>query len=234
MGAVYRARDERTSREVALKLIAPELARDPVFLERFRREARAAASVRHEGVVGVHDVGEALGQVYLALELVEGGSLGARLARGPLAWREAAPLFADVARALGAIHEAGLVHRDLKPENILLDREGRPKVSDFGLVKRAGPSESLSGSLTTEGEVVGTPRYMAPEQLDPLARVTASTDLYALGVTLFAALAGRPPFLKDGIALVKQHTSEPAPSLASAVAGVPARLSALVASLHAY
>jgi serine/threonine-protein kinase len=231
MGAVYRAVDERTSTPVALKVLLPELASNDAFLERFRREGRLAAAVRHENVVALLDSGESRGSLYLVLEFVPGGSLEARLKSGPLPWREAATLGAGIARGLAAIHAAGLVHRDLKPENVLLDGEGRPKIADLGIARRTG--EARSQALTKTGELMGTYEYMAPEQANGARDVGPAADLYALGGTLFALLAGRPPFEGQGITLIKKHVVDKPPSASAVEASVPAELDALITRLLA-
>jgi serine/threonine-protein kinase len=229
MGAVYRAVDERTSTPVALKVVLPELASDEAFLERFRREGRLAAAVRHENVVALLDSGESRGSLYLVLEFVPGGSLKARLKTGPLPWREVASLGAGIARGLASLHAAGLVHRDLKPDNVLLDERGHPKIADLGLARRA--DGAVSQALTKTGELVGTFEYMAPEQANAAGNVDARADLYALGATLYALLAGRPPFVGSGLGLVKKHLFEAPAPLRSIEIELPRELDALVLRL---
>jgi len=193
MGTVWRARDPQGGRLVALKLIAVPHAADPDVLERFRIEARATARLKHPHVVAVIDGGFEGPYPYLALELVEGESLAARLGRqGPLPERQAARLVAKVARGVAAAHAVGVLHRDLKPENVLVDREGEPRLTDFGLARELWRGER---GLTVTGEVLGTPATMAPEQAmgDPRA-IGPAADVYGLGALLYAALTGRPPF----------------------------------------
>ena len=189
MGVVYRARQIRLNRLVALKMIRGGRAGD-VQLERFRIETEAVAHLRHPNVVQIYDVGEAGGLPFCALELLEGGTLAQRLAGTPRPAREAAELAAALARAVHAAHQAGIVHRDLKPSNVLFDRDGTPKVTDFGLAKRI---EDDSGHTAT-GQVLGTPSYMAPEQArGQNAAVGPPADVYALGAVLYEMLTGRPP-----------------------------------------
>jgi serine/threonine protein kinase len=226
MGAVHEAEDPEVGRRVALKVLAPG---DDAFIERFRREAKLAAAVRHANVATLHASGEHEGQPYLVFELVEGGSLGDRLKRGALPWDEAARLASGVARGLAAIHAAGLVHRDVKPANVLLDSEGRPKLADFGLARRIGGLESEA--LTRTGEILGTFEFVAPEQIESARTVDARTDLYALGALLHALVAGAPPFSGTAPELMKHHLIDAPPALRSLAPETPARLERLVLAL---
>jgi serine/threonine protein kinase/WD40 repeat protein len=191
MGAVYLAHDTRLGRPVALKV--PRLAglgADAV--ERFRREGRAAAALRHPNICPVYDVGEVNGAPFLAMAYVEGQTLAERARAGPLAPAEAAALVGTLARALAVAHKAGVVHRDLKPANVMVGPDGQPVVMDFGLA-RLGDGEA--DRLTGTGDVLGTPAYMAPEQVDRAAGpVGPATDVYGLGAVLYELLTGRPPF----------------------------------------
>jgi tetratricopeptide (TPR) repeat protein len=214
---VYRAYDTRLRREVALKTL-PGVA-GAETLERFRREARAVARVRHPGIVSLYGAEVLDGTLVLALELVTGGSLRSRLAdRGPLAEREAAALVRDLALAVAAAHKDGIVHRDIKPANVLLDADGRPRLADFGLAQDVDATE-----LTGTGDVLGTPAYMSPEQARGHSdAVGPSSDIYALGAVLYEALSGRVPFTgRTAMEVVtKVLTEEPeSPSDVSEAAG---------------
>jgi tetratricopeptide (TPR) repeat protein len=202
MGEVYRARDTVLDRTVAVKLLPPGLAADPERLRRFAREARTAAALAHPGILVVHDVGEHEGCPYIVSELLAGESLRDRLWRGPLPRREAIDFAAQVATALAAAHEKGIVHRDLKPENLFIAPDGRARILDFGLAAivsdDAGAGRSLAGAstatqLTDPHAVLGTLRYMAPEQArgEP---ADARSDLFALGAVLYEMLYGAPAF----------------------------------------
>lgn len=191
MGVVYRARQRKLGRIVALKLIRRQELASSSDLARFRVEAESAAELDDPHIVPVYDVGEHEGQPYFTMKLVAGTTLARRLADGPLEGREAASLLALVCRAVHEAHRRGVLHRDLKPSNILLDRKGNPLITDFGLAKRLEAAENL----TQSGAVLGTPSYMAPEQAArDRGEVTPATDVYSLGVILYEALTGRPPF----------------------------------------
>ncbi len=200
MGEVYRARDRRLSRDVAIKVLPREGATGADGFARFVDEARAASALNHPGIVTVHDFGEEAGRPFIVMELVEGESLRSRVAAGPLSPRVAAGLGAQVAEALAAAHERGIVHRDLKPENVVVTPEGRAKVLDFGLARRSPPRPGRPGDTvearllkTDPGFVVGTVDYMSPEQVrgEP---VDGRSDVFALGAVIFELLSGAPPF----------------------------------------
>ncbi len=200
MGEVYRARDTRLGRSVAIKTIAPRLATDPEVLARFQREARVIASLSHPNVLAIFDVGSQDDVWFLVTELLEGETLRDRIARGPLPWRSAAQIAADVARGLAAAHARGVVHRDLKPANVFLTADGRVKILDFGLARQVpSPSatddtQSLSlTDATAAGAVMGTVGYMSPEQVRGLP-VDARSDIFSLGCLLHEMLAGQRPF----------------------------------------
>ena len=188
MGVVYRARDPELGREVALKVV--DLHGDEAELERFRREGVSLAQLRHAHVVEVHDLGVFEGRAFLAMAYVRGESLAERLRRGSLEPRQAAELVALLCDAVAHAHAAGVLHRDLKPANVLLDEEGRPRLTDFGLAK----VRDATRQLTETGGVLGTPAFMAPEQIRDAARVDERADVYGLGAILYAALCAQPPF----------------------------------------
>ncbi len=222
MAVVFRARDERLGRLVALKVLAPMLATDDGFRRRFIAESRAAAAVDDPHIIPVYEAGEAGGVLYIAMRLVVGGDLRGVLAReGALSPGRAAGFISPAASALDAAHRAGLVHRDVKPANILVDaRPDRPEhvyLSDFGVSKTTSASLSLTGT----GVFLGTPDYSAPEQVQGRA-VDGRADQYALACVAFQLLAGAAPFERDqGMAVLFAHLSEPPPSLGSRRPGLP-------------
>ena len=230
MGVVWRARDLRLGRVVAIKVLHPWVADDPELRERFEREAAALARLEHPNVVRLYDVLEDRGQTVLVMELVEGEALDTRLAGGPRTWDEARKLCAPVAAALAHAHARGVVHRDLTPANVLVERgSGRLVVTDFGLARLARSSRSAPVS----GVLAGTPEYWAPEQASGEATGPA-TDLYALGCILYRALSGRLPFEgEDRLATGLRRAHEAAPSLATAAPGAPPEAVELVDRLLA-
>ena len=214
MGEVYRARDTRLSREVAVKIVPPDVSADPERRSRFEREARAIAALTHPHICTLYDVGNHEGMEFLVMELLAGETLAARLVKGPLEVAEALACAIHIADALDTAHRAGVVHRDLKPGNVMLTRSGtsksgapHAKLLDFGLAKTAGPADlgsvrsevnlteqpTMSGPLTAKGQVLGTLPYMAPEQLEGKP-VDARTDLFAFGAIVFEMITGRRAF----------------------------------------
>lgn len=191
MGVVYRARHMRLHRIVAVKMLLAGSHADQAGLKRLLREAEAVAALTHSNIVQVYEVGDCDGLPYFTMELVEGGSLRERIERGLLEPREAASLVSTLARAMDVAHSNGIVHRDLKPANVLLTPDGVPKIADFGLARRL----DVESSLTHTDAPLGTPSYMAPEQIQGGSRaVGPAADVYALGAILYATLTGRPPF----------------------------------------
>jgi eukaryotic-like serine/threonine-protein kinase len=226
MATVHRAHDEVLDRLVAVKVLHSHLATDPTFLERFRREARAAAALAHPNVVGVFDWGETADGAYLVLQLVEGPTLREVLQRrGRLSPAETAAALLPVAAGLGAAHRAGLVHRDVKPENLLLGTDGTPRVTDFGLARAAATTAHTFGTDV----LVGSPHYVSPEAVrgKPL---DARSDVYALGVVLFECLTGRQPHQGESpYATALAHAASPVPPPSSLVDDLDPTLDEVVA-----
>src|SRR4051812_1441603 len=223
MADVYCAQDLQLGRKVALKLLYRRFAEDEEFVERFKREASAAAGLQHPNVVGVYDRGEWDGTYYIAMEYLEGRSLKQVLQEeGPLPADRAIDIVIQILRAARFAHQRGIIHRDIKPHNVILDEEGRAKVTDFGIA-RAGASD-----MTETGSIMGTAQYLSPEQAQGHA-VSAQSDLYAIGIVLYELLTGRVPFDGDSpvtIAL-KQVSELPIPPSAFNPS-VPPELDAIV------
>jgi serine/threonine protein kinase len=192
MGAVYKARQKNLDRMVALKVIPPDAAKDPAFTERFNREARALARMNHPNIVTVYDFGQRGEVYYLLMEYVDGVNLRHTLRAGNLQPREALAIVPQICDALQYAHDQGVVHRDIKPENVLLDRSGRVKIADFGLAKLLGSGPN-DFTLTRTQQIMGTPRYMAPEQIEKPTTVDHRADIYSLGVVLYEMLTGELP-----------------------------------------
>ena len=233
MAEVWEAVDDILGRPVAVKILHPHLAADESFRERFRREAIAAARLAHPNVVATFDTGTDEGITFIVMELVEGSTLRQILNEsGPMAPARIVHVGAQVADALHYAHRAGVVHRDVKPANILICPDGRVKVADFGIAKAVEESEpdrpTPSEALTGTGSIIGTAQYLAPEQVDGRA-VDGRTDVYALGVVLYEAVCGRPPFTGDtDMAVALKHiTTNPAPP-GAVRAGVPRALEEIV------
>ncbi len=202
MGAVYRARQKQLDRVVALKILPPDIGNDAAFADRFAREAKAMAKLSHPGIVTIHDFGQAAGLFYFVMEFVDGLNLGDLSRKCQVSPKEALQIVPQICDALQYAHDQGIVHRDIKPENILLDRQGNVKVADFGLAKLMGGVEEVTGEqgaasgpsvLSSADKVLGTPQYMAPEQMESPLEVDHRADVYSLGVVFYQLLTGDLP-----------------------------------------
>ncbi len=225
MAMVYRAQDLLLSRAVALKILYPELSADPLFVERFRREAQAAANLSHPNIVPVFDWGEDEGTYFIVMELIDGTSLDRDL-RGSrtLSPSRSAVIAAQVASALGYAHRSGVVHRDVKPGNILITHDGQVKVTDFGIAQAVSSEDQFAEA----GSVMGTATYFSPEQASG-APVDGRSDVYSLGVVLYEMLAGRPPFIGDSpVEVSSQHVNDPVPPPSQFNSEIPSDLEAIV------
>ena len=235
MGEVYRARDVQLGREVAIKVIASTTSADPLALDRFEREARAAAALSHPSIIAVHDIGTHEGCPFLVTELLEGETLRVRLARGALDLRAGLDIAIQLAHGLAAAHARGIVHRDFKPDNVFLTSAGTAKILDFGLAKLARPGQHAAEldvttrQLTKTGVVLGTVGYMSPEQVES-ARVDHRTDQFGFGVLVYEMFGGRRPFQRATVhetlaAIVREEPD----SLSNVRSDVPAPLARVVA-----
>ncbi len=226
MGTVYLARDTKLDRVVALKVPRIRADGSPTCLDRFFREARAAATLHHPNICPVYDVGEFAGVYYLTMAFIEGKPLSDWVRAGkPMTPRQIASLIYKIASALQEAHKQGVVHRDLKPSNVMIDRRGEPVVMDFGLARRSRPGEE---QLTRDGDFIGTPAYMAPEQIKrDVDAVGPGCDVYSLGVVLYELLAHRLPFRGDHMAIVSQVLLDEPPAPSSLCPGVDPALEAI-------
>jgi serine/threonine protein kinase len=236
MGQVFRARDTRLGRDVAVKILPPAFADDPDSVRRFEKEARAVASLSHPNVVPLFDVGDQDGVRYAVAEFVPGETLRARLSRGPLPPTEAAGIAAQIADGLAAAHQSGLVHRDIKPENVVLARPDFPRILDFGLAKRnagmagesaSGDEPTQSALLTAPGVITGTVGYMSPEQVrgEP---VDGRSDIFSLGVVLWEMLTGHRPFRGESPVETLNAILTEKPPFDAVLAGLPAEFERVV------
>ncbi|MCP4435175.1 MAG: Stk1 family PASTA domain-containing Ser/Thr kinase [Actinomycetia bacterium] len=229
MAQVYLARDRSLDRPVAIKELVSEFATDPSFVERFRREAQAAANLAHPNIVGVYDWGTQDGTYFIVMEYVDGPSLSQVIRRdGPLHPRRAAELASEVAAALGFAHSRGVVHRDVKPGNVLLTGSGQSKVTDFGIARALSSSDE---DLTQAGSVMGTATYFSPEQAQGLP-VDPRSDLYSLGVVLYEMVSGRTPFTGDTpLAIAYKHVQDQPEPPSTVITDMPAGMDAVVMKL---
>ena len=238
MDAVYRARDTKLNRDVALKVLLPDVANDPERLARFRREAQVLASLNHPHIGAIHGLEESNGTIALVMELVEGEDLSQRIARGPIPLDEALPIARQIAEALEAAHEQGIVHRDLKPANIKVRDDGTVKVLDFGLAKAIEPvapgrGEAMqaatitSPAMTQAGAILGTAAYMAPEQAKGRP-VDKRADIWALGCVLYEMLTGVRPFVGEDVADTLAHILTKEPDWSALPAQTPAAIRRLL------
>jgi serine/threonine protein kinase len=226
IGMLYRARQLRLNRLVALKLVEPELAQNPVIRERLRREARTVAALDHPNIVPLYEAGEEDGTVYIVTRWVEGTELGALLRNeGPLEPARAARIAAQIAAALEVAHEKGLVHRNVKPSNVIVTSEDHVYLTDFGLAKRAGTASGLTGV----DQMLGTVDYVAPEQIEG-SEPDARGDVYSLACVLYETLTGEPPFAgqQGGMAKMWAHVNAEPPSVRERRPDVPPVLADVV------
>jgi serine/threonine protein kinase len=222
IGILYRARQVRLDRPVALKLVEPDMARDPVVRERLRREAWAVASLDHPNVVPLYEAGEDNGTVFIVTRWVDGTELGTLIEEeGRLDYRRAARTAAQIADALEIAHEKGFVHRDVKPSNVILTPEGHVYLTDFGLAKRTETAAGLTGA----DQLLGTVDYVSPEQIEG-SEPDERSDVYSLGCVLYEMLAGEPPFAaqKGGMAKMWAHVNADPPSVRTNAPEIPAPL----------
>jgi predicted Ser/Thr protein kinase len=206
MGLVFKARQLNLDRLVALKILAPELSSQPAFAERFSREAKALARLHHSNIVSVYDFGRAGPYYYFLMEYVDGVDLHTLIQRKELKPEEALRIVVEICHALQFAHDEGIIHRDIKPANIILDKKGRVKMADFGLAKLAGTDGQRLPALTLATGMMGTPQYMAPEQIERPSEVDQRADLYSLGVIFYEMLTGELPLGRFLLPSQKAHT----------------------------
>lgn len=226
MADVYLARDAKLDRPVALKVLSPELSRDPAFVERFRREAQSAAGLNHPNIVGIFDWGQEHGTSFIVMEYIDGRTLRDMIRHeGTLAPGQVADIGADIAAALSFAHKNNVVHRDVKPGNVLITTAGQVKVTDFGIARASG---GANDGLTRTGAVMGTATYFSPEQAQGLA-VDGRSDVYSLGVVLYEMATGEPPFTGDSpVSTAYKHVREPVAPPSKLVASIPPELERVI------
>src|SRR5689334_3527957 len=231
MGVVYRAKDRRLKRVVAIKVLPPELAFRSEIKTRFLREAETAAQLNHPNIVDIYAVDEAEGIVYFVMAYITGDNLAKRLHdRGAMSVDETRRVLRDVADALAYAHERGVIHRDIKPDNILIDAQsGRPMVTDFGIARAVTEGDSR---LTATGIAIGTPTYMSPEQAAGERTIDGRSDLYSLGVVGYQMLTGEPPFTANSTpAILVKHISEQPTPVEQRRSDVPPDLARIIMTL---
>ena len=231
MGAVYLAFDPLIEREVAIKVLTQEVGTSSVALQRFLQEARSIGRLNHPNVVSIFDIDQWNGQYYLVMELISGGSLAEVVDGGcPLPWQEACRIIAQAASGLAAAHAAGMVHRDVKPENLMLTKDGLVKVVDFGLSKLVDAANDTRTAVTKQGQILGTPHYMSPEQFDA-SELDLRTDIYSLGGSLFRLLTSQFPF-QDCTTIVQTmmaHLNKPVPLVSAIDPKIPKECDRIIA-----
>jgi serine/threonine protein kinase len=224
MAIVYLGQEEVFERQVAVKVLPSHLGQDPDNRERFRREAKAIASLEHAAVVPVYDYGQDGEQLFLVMRYMQGGSLKDRLTHGRIPLPAAATIIRRIASALDKAHSMGMIHRDIKPGNILFDLEDNPYITDFGLVKMVESSVQL-----THSEFFGTPAYTSPEQCQGDKAIDARADIYSLTAMFFHMITGAPPYeSNNAMALLMKHVSDPIPLLSAAAPDLPAALQKVI------
>ncbi|MCX7418367.1 MAG: serine/threonine-protein kinase, partial [Planctomycetia bacterium] len=233
MGAVFLAKDTQLKRQVALKVLPRDKAENPTLVRRFKAEAQAAAALKHDNIVAIHDAGEADGLLYIALEYIEGTDAHSIVAkRGPMPVKRAMEVIRQTAAALQHAHEQKIVHRDIKPSNLLIRKDGLTKLADMGLARSI--DESVETNITRAGTTVGTVDYMSPEQARNSKAADIRSDLYSLGATWYHLLAGHPPF-PDGSMLNKltAHSAKARPDIRDLNESVPENISVMIKRMMA-
>ncbi|MGV0066278.1 protein kinase domain-containing protein [Mycobacterium colombiense] len=225
MGEVWRAYDTETKRTVAIKVLPPHLADDNEFVQRFRREAEAAAQLNSPHVIPIHHYGEIDGRLYVDMRLIDGHDLGTLLTHGPLAPARGVRIIDQVAKALYAAHKVGLIHRDIKPSNILVDDDDFAYLIDFGIARAADETR-----MTKSGHMIGTFQYIAPERLDNQIEEDARADIYSLACVLYEALTGQPPFAGSTAQLMFAHVNTPPPRPSVTQPDVPPLIDEVIAT----